>query len=373
MIRNSSEATLGESSPASRAWCALKATSLHESATLLPPAQELESLLVCGDIGSGTWGEQLVHVLEGACRPSMLVSAETARKTLRTLLRWDDAYAFTHTLEATAVLAVESASAALLLNEGVVPPLLHALHAAPADRALQTAAAAIVSSDGSAADGERLLVSHHQVLAAFALSALSTHPSGRAALIAASPGVGLCALLRVLRVMCARPGGFCYLLISIIANLAIDEKVARELHGEGGAELLLDWAHSRTVTLQPPSLLSVLGLRPARRVRANIGGIAARALINMAMAPSRGSGRHAVRLAGAVEQLQELHWATDDAAVRAVVRDALRVLGAELPSEVRQPYRHSAVKLVSEVGGQAGAASSAMQMSSTVIWGTPAR
>lgn len=51
----------------------------------------------------------------------------------------------------------------------------------------------------------------------------------------------------------------------------------------GVVALLLDAAVSRVVILHPPSLLSTLSVQLPRRTRANLGGVAVRAMLNLTL------------------------------------------------------------------------------------------
>ena len=93
--------------------------------------------------------------------------------------------------------------------------------------------------------------------------------------------------------------------------------------------MLASLTASRVAFLYPPSLLSALQARPAQRTRANLGGVAARALINLAS--SSPGGGEAVRKAGGMERLWMLGWGTTDEGVQAVVREGIALLeGAEV-------------------------------------------
>ena len=88
--------------------------------------------------------------------------------------------------------------------------------------------------------------------------------------------------------------------------------------------MLVSLAASREVILHPPSLLSALQPRAAQRTRANLGGVAVRALINLAS--SAPGGREAVLKAGGAERLMMLGWGTSDEGVQAVVREGSALL-----------------------------------------------
>ena len=81
---------------------------------------------------------------------------------------------------------------------------------------------------------------------------------------------------------------------------------------------------SRVAILHPPSLLSALQAGPAQRTRANLGGVAVRALINLAS--SAPGGREAVQKAGGAERLLMLGWGTSDEGVQAIVREGSALL-----------------------------------------------
>ena len=88
--------------------------------------------------------------------------------------------------------------------------------------------------------------------------------------------------------------------------------------------MLVSLTVSRVAILHPPSLLSALQARPAQRTRANLGGVAVRALINVAStAPG---GKEAVLKAGGAERLLMLGWGTSDEGVQAVVREGTALL-----------------------------------------------
>jgi hypothetical protein len=88
--------------------------------------------------------------------------------------------------------------------------------------------------------------------------------------------------------------------------------------------MLVSLTVSRVVILHPPSLLSALQApSPAQRTRADLGGVAARALINLA---SQLGGREAVQKAGGAERLLMLGWGTSDEGVQAVVREGTALL-----------------------------------------------
>ena len=88
--------------------------------------------------------------------------------------------------------------------------------------------------------------------------------------------------------------------------------------------MLVSLTASRVAILHPPSLLSALQAGPAQRTRANLGGVAVRALINLAS--SAPGGREAVQKAGGAERLLMLGWGTSDEGVQAIVREGSALL-----------------------------------------------
>ena len=88
--------------------------------------------------------------------------------------------------------------------------------------------------------------------------------------------------------------------------------------------MLVSLTVSRVAILHPPSLLSALQAGPAQRTRANLGGVAVRALINLAS--SAPGGREAVQKAGGAERLLMLGWGTSDEGVQAIVREGTALL-----------------------------------------------
>ena len=287
------------------AWAGPKVTQLYDAASLLVPSEELQHVaLAPPEMAPNSWQHRL-HRLLSISSPSTLPEALGA---VRALLREGDASAAPiarrNVLTALAVLALEAAPARALAEAGAVAHVLRALHAA-------------TPPNDSSAEEERLL-------AAYAVAALSADALGRAALIEADADA-VVALVGLLRLQLAsEPAALCYLLTTALANLALHTMAAQQMVADGAVALLSGATAARVVILPPPSLLSALGVRTPQRTRGNLGGVAARALINLASATP--DCRLAAREAGALESLWKLGWGTTDAGVQAVVREALEVL-----------------------------------------------
>ena len=289
------------------AWAGPKVTQLYDAASLLVPSEELQHVALAPPaMAPNSWQHRL-HRLLSISSPS---TPPEALGAVRALLREGDASAAPiarrNVLTALAVLALEAAPARALAEAGAVAHVLRALHAA-------------MPPNDSSAEEERLL-------AAYAVAALSADALGRAALIEADADavVALVGLLRLQLASEPAAGALCYQLTTALANLALHTMAAQQMVADGAVALLAGATAARVVILHPPSLLSALGVRTPQRTRGNLGGVAARALINLASAAPE--CRLAAREAGALESLWKLGWGTTDTGVQAVVREALEVL-----------------------------------------------
>jgi len=330
-----------------------RTTNLHEAAELLTPSNELSNIMRREELLIDMpWKQALLSVMELSFDPRAQMAATTddqrARGLQHAFAASEHAGAIVRNhlmpllehagpprydaLTALAVLAFEPQTVKLLSEAGAAPLLLRELLRSP---------------ESAEPEEERQL-------AAYALVGLSAEPLGRAALLLEEPVRHLCGLLRqLLEQQETMPTALCFCLVLTLANLALHDvaasKMVRRMHGphahalpragspsltcgvcaawqlaEGAAHMLVSLTASRVAILHPPSLLSALQARPAQRTRANLGGVAVRALINVAStAPG---GKEAVLKAGGAERLLMLGWGTSDEGVQAIVREGTALL-----------------------------------------------
>ena len=285
------------------AWAGPKVTQLYEAAYLSHHPKNCSTPRCAARDGA-----QLVqHRLHRPPRPAPSTPPE-ALGAVRALLREGDSSAAPiarrNVLTALAVLALEAAPARALAEAGAVAHVLRALHAA-------------MPPNDSSAEEERLL-------AAYAVAALSADAAPARRPSRPTPTRGARGLLRLQLASEPVAGALCYQLTTTLANLALHTHAAQQMVADGAVALLAGATAARVVILHPPSLLSALGVRTPQRTRGNLGGVAARALVNLASAAP--DCRLSAREAGALESLWKLGWGTTDAGVQAVVREALEVL-----------------------------------------------
>ena len=310
--------------PATTTYVGTRTTNLHEAAELITPAHELFNILRREELPIDTpWKQGLIAVLDlvfdkrmpaalGLSGPDEAFQRAGAIVRNQLLPLLDQAGASRrNALTMLAVLSFEPQTVQLLSTDAGAAPLLLRELLRGYDRGS-------IDADPDAVPDEE------QQLAAYALMGLSAEPLGRAALLLEEPVGQLCELLRRLLRGRAMPASLCFCLIATLANLALHDVAAREMLADGAAQMLVGATTSRVVILYPPSLLSALQAHPAQRTRANLGGVAARALINMAS--SAPGGREAVRKAGGAERLWMLGWGTTDEGVQGVVREGIALI-----------------------------------------------
>lgn len=306
-------------------WVGPRTTHLHDAAELVLPSEELRNIMRRHELQLDMPWKRVLLVILDLCFDARVpvalgLKSQEAFQQAGMLLRTQllplpdfDGMPRRDGLTALAVLAFEPSTVQLLAECGAAAVLLRELVRADVD-----VGGGMLDLEASGA------VPEERQLAAFALAGLSVEPLGRAALLLEEPVATLCGQLRRMLRRRVLPSTLAFCVLSTIANLALHDVAAKEMIEHGAVELLVSAMTSRVVVLHPPSLLSALHAAPPRRTRANLGGVAARALINIiSTAPGAQS---AARRAGAAEKLWMLGWGTNDEAVQGVAKEGLSIV-----------------------------------------------
>ena len=341
--------------PPSR-WVGPRTTHLHDAAELVLPSEELHNIMRRDELQLDMpWKRVLLVVLDlcfDARVPAALgLKSQEAFQQAGTLLRTQllplpdfEGMPRRDGLTALAVLAFEPSTVQLLAECGTAAVLLRELLRA--------------DDDGGVMDLESAAVPEERQLAAFALAGLSVEPLGRAALLLEEPVATLCGQLRRMLRRRALPSTLAFCVLSTLANLALHDVAAKQMIEQGAIELLVSAIVSRVVLLHPPSLLAALHAAPPRRTRANLGGVAARALINIVSTVP--GAQTTARKAGAAEKLWMLGWGTTDEAVQGVAKEGLAIV------EGVEPGRHPPVSAKGKKANAQAAAEAAKEKADAV-------